>query len=1068
MTIRQQAAPGSVNNSWRLTAGIVAILLSFVLGISLSRILYEGLFPQAKLLGQPWPILVSGITIGFLGWLLWRTLTHKLSGRKTDPADLAQHPLSADHAAWTATAVFFPIVLNLAYLFDRGVNLVTSRFLLFASLWLMVVFLVRLLTQARTWRWLSYVLLIGFFLPVYLVTLGRTVGTADTFEFQVVVPRLGIVHPTGYPLYLLLSKPFTLIPFNSVAWRVNLATAIFGLATLCLFYLLGRRLTNWPLPSLLATAILGLTPTFWSQAIEAEVYTLQALLVAAGLLLMREIGDWRLAAKVHVPPTGDPDTAGSQTALDSQPPNNSLQLDQKSARKTPLHPYTSTLLLSFTLGLGLTNHLTTIILLPAAILTVFLAYKAGRYSGSPLRGLKASILVVLAFLLPLLLYSYLPIRWAAVNSEPMGLARFIDWIIGGRFQGALQLTAWLEDATRYDIVGRLFADEWFTIWTLILLMVGAAYLLLWQWRYGLLLTITWFGFAFYALNYYVPDLAVFIIPAQLIMAIWWLAGIVAALDLVVAKKDGRRTFLVEALFLMAGIIPLLAAAADLAPIYLNRAQEEDSVRWAKAVLELPLDENAAILADSDKYPPLYYLQQAEGCRPDLDIVVLPDEASYRSDLDARLAAGQTVLLARFLPGLAGSYHLNSLGPLTLVSKEPDLSLPPGATPANITFGPIRLVGYVIEPQSPYDTEKSAVTFYWTNEEPLDEIYNIYARWIGQEYSGPVSSQHPANNTYPTVAWEPGEIIADFHTFPIPIGELPFSLQVAVAPEFTQTEDLQWQTVDNVSFEPPVQLPLLDPVRMQVGPVSLTSVSIPVQARSGDELSILLAGQAVAPEQLSVSLLPTDKDFEPDDPESFVANPSIIANSQILWIATKSVKLSPGKYYLMVAYPGSRSNCGWLTRKTAGCVLGEVEINSLQLAEGASNFADKIALSSVEMPEMILQPGGQVPVTLTWQALTSLDEDYTVFVQILDENDRIVGQVDSWPVQGTYPTSQWRVGEEVKDPYLVRLNENLPPGEYRLNAGLYLLETLRRLPLLDESGAAVDDKVEVPGLLIPGS
>ena len=118
--------------------------------------------------------------------------------------------------------------------------------------------------------------------------------------------------------------------------------------------------------------------------------------------------------------------------------------------------------------------------------------------------------------------------------------------------------------------------------------------------------------------------------------------------------------------------------------------------------------------------------------------------------------------------------------------------------------------------------------------------------------------------------------------------------------------------------------------------------------------------------------------------------------------------------------------------------------------------------------MILQPGGQVSVNLTWQALTSMDEDYTVFVQILDENDRIVGQVDSWPVQGTYPTSQWRVGEAVKDPYLVWLKEDLPPGEYRLNVGLYLLETLRRLPVLGEGGAPIDDKFEVPGLVIPSS
>jgi drug/metabolite transporter (DMT)-like permease len=45
--------------------------------------------------------------------------------------------------------------------------------------------------------------------------------------------------------------------------------------------------------------------------------------------------------------------------------------------------------------------------------------------------------LTIAFALPLLLYAYLPLRWAAVNGEPMGLGRFIEWVVGGRFQGAL-------------------------------------------------------------------------------------------------------------------------------------------------------------------------------------------------------------------------------------------------------------------------------------------------------------------------------------------------------------------------------------------------------------------------------------------------------------------------------------------------------------------------------------------------------------------------------------------------------------------------------------------------------
>jgi hypothetical protein len=147
-------------------------------------------------------------------------------------------------------------------------------------------------------------------------------------------------------------------------------------------------------------------------------------------------------------------------------------------------------------------------------------------------------------------------------------------------------------------------------------------------------------------------------------------------------------------------------------------------------------------------------------------------------------------------------------------------------------------------------------------------------------------------------------------------------------------------------------------------------------------------------------------------------------------------------------------------------LGEVEISGVPLPAGATNFADKIALLAIDTPSTRLQPGGDLHVTLTWQSLAPMAEDYTVFVQVLDAQDRLVGQVDAWPRQGTYPTSQWRPGEVIQDPYVVQLDSNLPPGAYRLQVGWYLLADLRRLPVLNQEGAPVDDKVLLPGLVVP--
>jgi len=102
----------------------------------------------------------------------------------------------------------------------------------------------------------------------------------------------------------------------------------------------------------------------------------------------------------------------------------------------------------------------------------------------------------------------------------------------------------------------------------------------------------------------------------------------------------------------------------------------------------------------------------------------------------------------------------------------------------------------------------------------------------------------------------------------------------------------------------------------------------------------------------------------------------------------------------------------------------------------------------------VEPGQAIPLTLYWQALASMDRDYTVFVHLLDEEGRIWGQRDSQPLDGFYPTSFWDVGELVEDEYELAVDSKAPEGSYTLVAGLYFLPTGERLPLLDGEGDMV--------------
>jgi hypothetical protein len=69
---------------------------------------------------------------------------------------------------------------------------------------------------------------------------------------------------------------------------------------------------------------------------------------------------------------------------------------------------------------------------------------------------------------------------------------------------------------------------------------------------------------------------------------------------------------------------------------------------------------------------------------------------------------------------------------------------------------------------------------------------------------------------------------------------------------------------------------------------------------------------------------------------------------------------------------------------------------------------------------------------------------------------LYGQVDTWPVQGSYPTSRWRAGEEVADRHAVALESAAPPGTYRVVVGWYLLGTMERLPVVDAQGQPIAD------------
>jgi len=407
--------------------------------------------------------------------------------------------------------------------------------------------------------------------------------------------------------------------------------------------------------------------------------------------------------------------------------------------------------------------------------------------------------------------------------------------------------------------------------------------------------------------------------------------------------------------------------------------------------------------------------------------------------------------------------LRSAGPLLEVSTQPLTALPPAGTPADLTIGPLRLLGYTVAPVTAIDPTAAGLTLYWSRpQEPAagQDTPVLYVRWAGG--APVVTGAHPAGDAYPINAWRPEEIVPDFHLLPLPVTverERDWEIEVAVAPRFTPAAELAWQPVTTVPIVPRPG-PVGAPRRAFFDGFALDGVEFPSAARPAETLPLRFSGFG-AGEDVSFLLVPPHAVSSFVFPASGAPPLGGFGGESSIFGSSVEPSAESGTLALVALPTGEqRAVCGWLAWPTTGCVVAEVEVSGVALPEGAANFDDQIALLDVALPNGPLTPGGQLPVTLTWLSLAEMSADYTVFVQVLDAADRIVGQVDAWPVQGTRPTSGWRPGDTIVDPYVVQLSADLPPGDYRVIAGLYLLATGQRLPVVDEAGNAIDDKVEV--------
>lgn len=580
----------------------------------------------------------------------------------------------------------------------------------------------------------------------YRFTAATDILPGDPGEFQFTLPLAGVSHPTGYPLYHILGWYWERFFSTNPAQGANYFSALWGGVAVSLFYLLcykvlqgigerprWRGATVWL--ATLTTLLFAMNPTFRSQAVIAEVYTLHAALVAALLL----------ASVVH----GEGGSGGMAW------------------------------LPALVLGLGLTHHLTIVLMLPAVLLYLAWTQPESLTPGKLLRTLPF-------LLLPLLLYLYIPLRapaspWLTLRlTTTRALSLFDDSVLGNlRFMLGTGFASALHtpgEALRQIPASLALFVQHFSWPGILLILLGITALIL-EGRLEML-ALTGIGFlvlVVFNLFYGIGDIYTFYIPPYLIATVWLGAGMAYGVELLTRMVGVRLRLLY-----------LLAAAGILAVPYFQIMQTDilaaprlaiaTRERWQALLTRAGLPENAILVSnDRDEMTPFYYMQQIEGLAPQMTglfPLISPDPAwaDLNTTLATALATGRPVYTIKPMPGLETLYLL-----------EPDAE------------GTVRVLGPQPAPnpsfEQPYgdhlrwlgiewrgDTSPGGqitVTLYWrvTQSPPriwhsFLQIYNAQGEKVKQ-----ANDHRPGGDYVPSPLWRAGDVVVDHFVLTLP-EELP--------------------------------------------------------------------------------------------------------------------------------------------------------------------------------------------------------------------------------------------------------------------------------------------------------
>lgn len=604
--------------------------------------------------------------------------------------------------------------------------------------------------------WIGLALMVGGW-ALYGATMAPGLLFGDSGELQFAVPIGGLIHPTGYPLYGLLGWLWTQVTpwWPEPATRVNAFSVLWGGVALGLFFLVTQHLLVRVLPAqsdrsrqvcgVFAALLLAVSPTWWSQATIAEVYTFNAVLMLAILyLLLRWAAAYRAAE------------TGAGRWLNAA---------------------------AITFGFSLTHHQTTLLLAPAVLLFML------RVQPAIMLQFRRLLILLLCAALPLLLYLTIP--WRALHTPyarltlsegnvlqlyETGVNGFLQWTTGLRFAGSLRGP---EAALAQAPQALTWARQQFGIAGLGLAALGVLYLLLRQ-RRGML-TITGamlLALLCFNLFYGIGDIAVMYIPIYLVLGVWIATGLGAlgrALQTSAYLSRGGAWDL--SVIAPTGLLlwPLLWLILRL-PM-LDLSQQNTAAAWWQRIFSQPIPANSILISnDRDEMTPLWYYQWVRGEHQDLTglfplVVPGAEFGNVVRVVESALnrGGGRPVVLVKPMPGLDIKFDLTATGQVMRVNGPAVTRTP--ERPLSLALGDtLNLTGYSTDPNNQLRPSGALqVSLYWQPQQKLNADYTGFVQLL--DAAGVKVAQgedHPVGGIfYPTSLWRPGELLRDVFTMTLP-------------------------------------------------------------------------------------------------------------------------------------------------------------------------------------------------------------------------------------------------------------------------------------------------------------